>query len=158
MTDVEDRKVPVLEYRQLWKDLFVVAAVTATLSWAAVLGLVLIGGGTAAFLALLILAVAAAAWAAGARRRYRKGAAPTPVRAERMSRHLLPAPRRPAGHGRCAALLLCFTAGLCSLGVLSMFGVGDGTFVVLTGMPLISTIAAYFACRRWKDALLHRAV
>ncbi len=158
MTDVEELKLPVLVYRHLWKDLFVVAAVTAILSWAGVLGLVLIGGGTAASWALFILAVAAAAWAAKARRRDRKGTAPSPGGAERRSKHLRSAPHRQAGHGRSAALLLCFTAALCWLGALSVFGGSDGTFVVLTGLPLLSTIAACLACRRWKNAVLHRAV
>ncbi|MBG0741188.1 hypothetical protein IV500_17615 [Paeniglutamicibacter antarcticus] len=160
MTDVEDRVLPVLRYRQFWKDLFVIAGLFSTLSWTGALGLVLIGGGIPAVLALLMLAAAAAAaaWAFMTRRRYRKAPAPTDVGSEPMNKHIRSSGHRNARNGSSAAILLCFTAALCWLGALAVLGDGgDGTFAVLTGLPLISAIAACFTFRRWKGSLLHRA-
>ncbi|WP_427017061.1 hypothetical protein ACQCSX_20605 [Pseudarthrobacter sp. P1] len=158
MTDVEDRMLPVLAHRRFWKDLFVMAGLTAALSWAAVLAMVLIGGGTAAILALLAVPAAAAAWICVAQRRTRKRSASAGPELESAGKHLRP-PRQPhAGPGRSAAVLAGFTALLCWFGgFAALGGSGNETFMVLTALPLVSTLVAAVAFRRWKNALLHRA-
>ncbi|WP_125612065.1 hypothetical protein [Specibacter cremeus] len=149
MTAVEGNLSLVLGRRPLWQALFVIAGLTAALCWSVIVVLALASGGPAAIMVLLGLTVATSVWTVtwlrrDARRHALSGARP---KHEKKS---------PGWLGRMIATAVGLTGILIWFGVYAMLD-GDGTFVVLTGLPLASTTVACIAYRRWKSAMLHRA-